>query len=106
MNVKCMPEVIKKTAAAWVEDRAPRMGAALAFYSAFSITPLVILVIAAASFFFRDGGAQKAIVDEIRGTLGTDVGNAIEGMIRNAQESGSTTLATVLGVAVLLFGAS
>jgi membrane protein len=106
MNLRCMPEVIKKTFASFVEDRAPRMGAALAFYSAFSITPLVILVIAAASFFFREGGAQKAIVDEIRETLGTDVGDAIDSMIRNAQESGSTTLATVLGVAVLLFGAS
>jgi membrane protein len=105
MNVQCMPEVIKKTFAAWVEDRAPRLGAALAFYSAFSIAPLVVLVIAVASMFFHEG-AQNAIVDEIRSTLGTAVGDAIDSMIRSAQESGSTTLATVLGVAVLLFGAS
>src|SRR5262249_20270516 len=106
MNLRGMPEEIKRTFASFVEDRGRRRGAALAFYSAFSITPLVIMVIAAASFFFREGGAQKAIVDEIRGTLGADVGDAIDSMIRNAQESGSTTMATVLGVAVLLFGAS
>jgi len=103
--------LLKETYNEWTADKAPRLGAALAYYSAFSIAPLVMLVIAAASLVFPSGpdgtnGAQQAIIRELSGTLGEPVGQAINSMINNAKESGSTTLSTLVGLATLLVGAS
>jgi membrane protein len=83
-----------------------RMGAALAYYSVFSLAPLLLLVIAVASRIFGELSAEGAIVEQFRDTLGEPVANAIGEMLKNAHQSGHTALATVVGVAVLFFGAS
>jgi membrane protein len=97
--------LVKQTVSDWSEDRVPRMGAALACYSAFSIAPLVMLVIAVASLIFNREQVEQAIVGELRHTFGAPVAKAIAGIVTSADHTSATT-ATVIGVAVLLFGAS
>jgi membrane protein len=99
-------DLLKTTVSDWSEDRVPRMGAALACYSVFSIAPLVILVIALASLIFRRNQVEAAIVGELEHTLGEPVAKAIAGIVTSAEHSGSTAAATVVGILVLLFGAS
>jgi membrane protein len=106
MKPKDVVNLFTQTIADWSEDRVPRMGAALAYYSVFSIAPLLLLVIAVASHLFGEKAAQGAIVSDLGDTLGTPVAKAIQDMLENARDSGSTSLATVLGIAILFFGAS
>src|SRR5207244_2550267 len=77
------------------EDKVPRMGPALAYYSIFSTSPLVVLSIVLARLVFHEG-AQRAVVAEINNTLGESVGKAVEQMILNAGDSGATIVAMVL----------
>jgi membrane protein len=87
-----------------MEDKAPRLGAALAYYSVFSIGPLVLLAVGVASLVFKD--AQKEVVDEIKGTVGEPVAQALQQMLVQGQQTGWGTGATILGIVTLLFGAS
>ncbi len=91
----------------WSSDKAPRLGAALAYYSVFSIGPLILLVVGAASLILGDADAAKAkVVHEIRSTLGDQVGAGLEQMLVNGKESGQGLAATIIGIVVLLFGAA
>src|SRR5438270_10461932 len=106
MNVTGFYHLLKDTFHEWNEDKAPRLGAALAYYSVFSIGPLVVLVIGAASLIFGAQAAQGEVVDEIKGTVGEPVAKALQDMLAHGHESGWGTGATILGIVTLLFGAS
>lgn len=97
--------LVKDTFSDWSEDRVPRMGAALACYSAFSVAPLVMLVIAVASLIFDRAQVEQAITGELQHTFGPPVAKAIGGIMTSAEHTNSTT-ATIIGIIVLLFGAS
>lgn len=98
--------MLKDTFNHWSEDYAPRFGAALAYYSAFSIAPMIIIAIGIAGLVFGEQAAQEGIVNEIRGTVGEPVAVAIEQMLANNRESGRTWLATIVGIVTLLIGAT
>jgi len=90
----------------WVDDRAPSMGAALAYYTAFSIAPLLVIVIAIAGLTVGHDAAQAAIVAQLGDLLGESGGKAIEGMLQATSDLGTGTLALAVGVATLLLGAT
>src|SRR5262249_3003052 len=90
----------------WSQDRVPRMGAALACYSAFSVAPLVLLVIAVASRVFTEDQVRKAVLGELTRTFGEPVARAVGGIMTNAEHTGAATTATVVSILTLLFGAS
>src|SRR6476660_4968420 len=98
--------LFKEAASRWVEDRAPSMGAALAYYTAFSLAPLLIIVIAIAGLVFGQEAAQGAIMDQIQGLLGEEGGQAIQSMLANASDLGTGITATVIGFAALILGAT
>ena len=99
-------ELLRDTIAEWSQDRVPRMGAALACYSAFSVAPLVLLVIAVASRVFSEDQVEQAVRGELQQTFGEPVANAVSEIMRNAAHTESATTATVVGIVILLFGAS
>jgi membrane protein len=105
-QLKAAYELVRDTIAEWSQDRVPRMGAALACYSAFSVAPLVLLVIAVASRVFTEDQVKQAIRGELQRTFGEAVANAVSEIMRNAAHTGSATTATVVGILILLFGAS
>lgn len=98
--------LVKTTAREWSEDKAARLGAALAYYSVFSIGPLVLLAAGIASLIFGQDAAQGKVVDEIKGTVGEPVAKALQQMLAHGSQSGWGTGATIFGVVALLFGAS
>ena len=82
------------------------MGAALAYYTAFSIAPLLIIAIAVAGLFFGRDAAQDAIVAQIGSLIGETGGEAIEQMLRSNSDFGSGALSLALGIGALLLGAT
>jgi membrane protein len=90
----------------WYKHKAPRLSAALAFYTALSLAPLLIVVIAFAGFFFGQKAAEGEIVWEIEGLVGHTSAVAIQGMIEGARKPVTGSLAAILGLGLLLFTAT
>jgi membrane protein len=90
----------------WVDDRAPSMGAALAYYTAFSLAPLLVIVIAVAGLSVGHDAAQAAIVAQLGDLLGETGAKAIEGMLQATADLGTGTMALGIGLATLLLGAT
>jgi len=85
----------------WLNDRAPRLGAALAYYTVFSLAPLLLIIIAIAGLVFGEAAAQGQIVERIEGVVGADGARALQTMLAHARQPASGLLATLLGVAML-----
>jgi membrane protein len=90
----------------WLEDKAPRLGAALAYYTAFSLSPLLVIVIAMAGLVFGQEAAEGQIIAQMQSLVGQDGAKAIAAMIQNARKPSSGIIATVVGLATLLIGAT
>src|SRR5450830_354778 len=99
-------QMIKAAVKAWVDDYAPSMGAALSYYTLFSLAPLLIIVIAVAGMVFGQQAAQGEIVAQLRGIMGEEGAVAVEGMLKAAREPAKGVVATVVGLAMLLLGAT
>lgn len=106
MNWKVAYQLLRDTFHEWSEDKAPRLGAALAYYSAFSIGPLVLIAIGIASLIFGREAAQGQVLEQIEGTVGPAVAAAVQNMLASTAEHGWGTGAALLGMVTLLFGAS
>src|SRR5687767_6322537 len=90
----------------WLNDRAPRLGAALAYYTVFALAPLLLIIIAIAGLVFGEAAAQGQIVERIEGVVGAEGARALQTMLAHARQPASGLLATLLGVAMLLVAAS
>jgi len=99
-------ELLKKTYAEWSQDNCMRLGAALAYYTIFSLAPMLVIVIAVAGFAFGEQAAEGRIVEQLRGLLGEEGAAGVQGMIKNASQAEAGLVATVVGVATLLLGAT
>src|SRR5437667_9496414 len=97
---------LKQAVSDFSEDKAPRLGAALAYYSIFSLAPLLIIAIGIASMIFGERAARGEILGQIEGTIGTSAARTVQEMLRATQQNGGGVAATISGVVVLLFGAS
>ncbi len=107
MNRKVAYSLLKQTAAEWSADKAAMLGAALAYYTVFSLAPLLILSIAIAGFVFGDEAARGQVFAQMRELTGEEGAKAIQDMVQSAgAKPAAGILATVIGVATLLFGAS
>ena len=90
-----------------MEDQASTLGAALAYYTVFSLAPLLIIAIAIAGLVFGQEAAQGQIFEQLRGLLGEASAKAMQDMVQNANAKPATgVVATLIGVVTLLFGAS
>ncbi len=98
--------LVKTTASEWSEDKVPRLGAALAFYSVLSIAPLLLIAIAVAGLVFGEEAAQGKLVDQMTGMIGKEGAEAVQVMLTNAKKPGAGTLAALIGSVTLLFAAS
>jgi len=99
-------QMIEAAVKAWMDDYAPSMGAALSYYTLFSLAPLLIIVIAVAGMVFGQQAAQGEIVAQLRGILGAEGAVAVEGMLKAAREPAKSVTATIVGIVILLLGAT
>ena len=95
-----------ETVMEWVNDRASRKGAALAFYTVFSLAPILILSIAIAGLFFGEEAARGEIYEQARGLLGPDAAAAVQTLVEKSSEPGAGAIATLIGIVTLLIGAT
>ena len=98
--------MLKQTFAEWTEDKVPQLGAALAFYTALSISPLLVISLAVAAMVFGADAARGEIQQQLGSLVGEEGGKAIQQMIANANKPAEGTVATLLSVIILISGAS
>jgi membrane protein len=97
--------LFKDAGSQWLEHKAPRLGAALAYYTAFSLAPLLVIVIGIVGLVFGREAASGQIADQMESVVGKDGAKAIETMVANASEPTSGVVATLIGIVMLLVGA-
>jgi membrane protein len=98
--------VLIESLSSWVDHRASSKGAALAFYTLFSMMPILVLAIAVAGHFFGAEAAQGEIVNQVRGLVGPNGAQAIQALLTAARDPTSGLLTTLVASALLLFGAT
>jgi membrane protein len=96
----------RQAGAAWLADNAPRFGAALAFYTLFSIAPVLIVAVSVAGFVFGEKAAQGEIVRQFQGLMGTQGATAIETIIQSTNRPALGVFTTTLGLLATIVGAS
>jgi len=96
----------RQAVAAWSDDYAPSMGAALAYYTLFSIAPLLLIVISVAGLVFGAEAARGEIMGQLRDLMGAEGARAIQDMLEAADKPGQGTVATIVGAIFLLVGAT
>ena len=105
-NPRALWQLFWDTAKAWNDFSASRKGAALAYYTIFSLAPILIIAIAVAGLFFGEEAARGEIVDQVGGLLGRDGARAVQTMIENSSQPGAGIAATIIGIVTLLIGAT
>src|SRR3569623_1439591 len=106
MNVKQAWRLTKQSIGSWSEDYAPSMGAALSYYTLFSIAPLLIIVIAVAGLFFGADAVRGVIFAQLQALMGTEGAEAIREMLSTASDAKTGGLAAIVSVIGLLIGAT
>jgi membrane protein len=106
MKFKALLELIKTTFSEWNQDKAPQLAAALAYYTVFSLAPLLLIAIAVAGLLFGRDNVQTQVIGQLQGLLGDDGATLIQTMLEGASKPSAGILATIVGLVSLGFGAS
>lgn len=106
MTVKDLWALIKAAVSGWVDDYAQSMGGALAYYTMFSIAPLLLIVISIAGLVFGEEAARGEIFVQLQGMLGAPGASAIQGLLESVRKPAESMTATAFGVVLLLVGAT
>ena len=98
--------MLKETFWDFIDDNCLSKGASIAYYTIFSIGPILIIVIAIAGFVFGEEAAQGAIVGQLQGMMGKEAAEAVQSVLKSASNTGSGLVATVIGIATLIIAAT
>ena len=106
LHMKEIAGVLEETVSEWSNDNAQRLGASLAFFTLLSLAPLVVVVVAVGAAVFGAEAAEGQLAWEIRNLVGPVGAEAIQELIRGAYKPGAGTVATILSILTLIFGAT
>jgi membrane protein len=106
LRIRDMWGLTRESVSAWSSDHAPSMGAALAFYTIFSIAPMLIIVIAVAGLVFGEEAARAELLSRIASTAGEEAAVAVRGILREATRPGRGLVAMMFGIAAMVVGAT
>ncbi|MFD2934323.1 YihY/virulence factor BrkB family protein [Spirosoma flavum] len=98
--------VIKDAFAGFLDDRCLKLSAALAYYTVFSLAPLLVLIISVVSIFLGEDAIRGQLFSQINGLVGNEAAKQIQDMIKSVGLSGKTNTALVIGIGTLLIGAT
>jgi membrane protein len=104
--LRAFTALLRQAGVQWLDDNAPRFGAALAFYTLFSLAPVLIVAVSIAGFVFGARAAQGEILRQFQGLMGTQGAAAIEAIIRSTDRPALGMFSTTLAVLAILVGAS
>jgi len=97
-------KVLRCAVTEWLDHRASSKGAALAFYTLFSLAPILVLVIAVAGFFYGEEAAQGQLLAELRGLLGAQGADTVQAILAGAQNKETGRFATIVATVLLIVG--
>jgi membrane protein len=100
-----LPNILKLTYQGWKEDRASRLSAALAYYTIFSLAPLLVIVIAITGLIWDADVVRPQLLNQIQGLVGADGADFIANLITSTGSPAEDIVATIIGIITLLFGA-
>jgi len=106
MTLHQLWNLIKAATSSWIDDYAQSMGAALAYYTLFSIAPLLLIVIAIAGQIFGIEAARGEIVSQLRGLMGNQGAQAVQALLESVREPAGNFIAMTVGGLILLIGAT
>ncbi|MDB5820727.1 MAG: ribonuclease [Rhizobacter sp.] len=106
LTFKSVFTLVKAAATSWSDDYAPSMGAALAYYTVFSVAPLLLIVISVAGLIFGQDAARGEIFAQLRGMMGAESALAIQGMLEAVNKPFQGVFTTIVGVLLLVVGAT
>jgi membrane protein len=100
--------LLKQTFSEWLEDKVPQLGAALAYYTVFSLAPLVLFLLAIVGFLFHNdpAGAWRKMTEQMSYFLDKSAIDVVQGIAQKASQPNKGFLATIIGILLALFGAS
>ena len=98
--------LVDKSVNAWIDDYAPSMGAAIAYYTLFSIAPLIILMVAVAGMVYGQDAAEGEIVAQLQGRIGQDAAAVVQELIKSVSRPGAGVVAGIVGLSTLFLGAT
>src|SRR6476659_6139556 len=99
-------KLLKSTATAWTKDRALNLSAALAYYSIFSIAPLLIIAVSIAGLIFGGDAAQQRLDDQLKLYIGAEAAKGVQALVKSASKPGHGWIGATVGFLTLLVGAS
>jgi membrane protein len=102
MSIMSWWTVVRESAVKWWADNALRLGASLSFYTAFALSPVLIIVIAVAGLVFGEQQVQHALMEEIGSLVGPASAEAIQSMLASARPPGHGLLATAISIVTVL----
>lgn len=94
------------TVSSWIEDFAPSMGAALSYYTLFSLAPLLLIIVSVAGLVFGEEAARGEVFAQLQGLLGDDGASAVQNLLQGVEVSGKGPLGSIVGIALLAVGAT
>ncbi len=106
ITAKIIGYLLKETFNEFIDDNAIKLSAALSYYTIFSLPPLLIIIISLSGFFFGEEAVRGELFGQINGLVGNDAALQIQEAIKNVKLSGSNVFVTIVGIVVLLIGAS
>ena len=106
VTFKGLWKVLKNCFKGFSEDKVPKLSASLAYYTVFSLGPLLIVILFLCSFFFGRDAVEGSIYGQMQSFVGHDAALQIQEMIKNASLSGESTTAATIGIITLLIGAT
>lgn len=106
MRARQILGLLKKTAASWSDDRAPSMGAAISYYSLFSMAPLLVIILTIAGLFFGADQVQAALFGQLSDLMGENAARAVGEVLRHARQPQTGGIAAMVSAVVLLMGAT
>ena len=98
--------LVKSAVSSWIDDFAPSMGAALSYYTVFSLAPLLLIVVSVAGLVFGEDAVRGELFGQLEGMMGADAAHAIQGLLASVSTPSKGIVGTVIGVAVLVIGAT
>jgi len=101
-------KLLKLTTQEWMSDKAPQLGAALAYYTVFSLAPLILVLLAIVGVIFRDdpAGAWQKLTEQMSYFLDRSAVQLVQNIAQKSAQPGKSALATIIGIVLALFGAS
>ncbi len=98
--------LLKETGSQWSEKNSFRLSAALSYYTVFSLPPLLLIVIALVGTVFGEAATRGELIKQFQGVMGPETAALVQTMIAKTSKSGGGTIATLVGIATLIIGAS